>query len=146
LLVVALDQIGHVDPIDFEQREGRIARYASLSVRRALVETFGDAAVARWESPFRAIFEAARAAKRDGLGLERWWSPACHKPVSITFSPAFSLAGLRLSRLRDDLVRYRLALGQPEPQLFEAMVKHFALGEGKARELALNLSPAVPTR
>lgn len=131
------------DPVDFEQREGRIGRYASLGVRRALAEAHGGAALAPWESPFGAIFKAARASKRKGLGLERWWSPARHKPVSVTFSLPFSLAGLRLSRLRDELVRYRLALGQPEPQLFEAMVEHFGLDQGQARELALNLSPAV---
>ncbi|MDQ2801591.1 MAG: hypothetical protein M3Y41_02465, partial [Pseudomonadota bacterium] len=132
------------DPVAFEQREGRIARYASLTVRRALAEAHGGGALALWESPFGAIFKAAGAAKREGLGLERWWSPAGYKPVSITFSPPFSLAGRRLSRLRDDLVRYRLALGQPEPLLFEAMVKHFGLNHDDARRLALNLSPAVP--
>jgi hypothetical protein len=133
------------DPVDFEQREGRIARYASLGVRRALAEVHGDAALAPWESPFGAIFAAARAAKCEGLGLERWWSPPSHRPISVTFSLPFSLASLRLLRLRDDLVHYRLALGQPEPQLFEAMVKHFGLNQSQARELALNLSPAVPT-
>jgi hypothetical protein len=132
------------DPVDFEQREGRIARYASLGVRRALATAHGGAVLSAWKSPFGAIFEAARAAKSEGLGLERWWSPPDHKPVSITFSLPFSLAGLRLLRLRDDLVRYRLALGQPDPQLFEAMVEHFRLSHGRARELALNLSPAMP--
>lgn len=134
------------DSVDFEQREGRISRYASLGVRRALAEAHGGRALAPWESPFGAIFKAAHAAEREGLGLERWWSPTSHKPVSVTLSLPFSLAGLRLSRLRDDLMHYRLALGQPEPQLFEEMVKHFRLSQGRARELALNISPAVPTR
>jgi hypothetical protein len=49
-------------------------------------------------------------------------------------------------RLQEDLVRYRLALGQPDPQLFEAMVEHFGLSQVDARDLALNLSPALPTR
>lgn len=131
------------DPVDFEQREGRIARYASLGVRRALAEAHGGAAKAPWESCFGAIFKSARAATHEGLGLERWWSPAAHKPISVTFSLPFSVSGLRLSRLRDDLVRYRLALGQPEPQLFEAMIRHFGLDQGRARELALNLSPGM---
>jgi hypothetical protein len=46
--------------------------------------------------------------------------------------------------LREDLVRYRLALGQPEPQLFEAMIEHFGLDHDAARALALNLSPGLP--
>jgi hypothetical protein len=134
------------DPVDFEQREGRIARYGSICVRRALAEVYGGAPPAPWQSPFGAIFEAARAAKRDGLGLERWWSSTNHKPTSVTFSLPFSLAALRLSRLRDDLVHYRLALGEPEPHMFEAMVEHFGLSHDQARELPLNLSPAAPTR
>ncbi|KPH79408.1 DEAD/DEAH box helicase [Bosea vaviloviae] len=141
------DRVVHWDlprnAVDFEQREGRISRYASLPVRRALAERYGGAASAPWSSPFQAIFDTARVAKRDGLGLERWWSPAGHNPTSVTFSMPFSLGGLRLKRLQDELVNYRLALGQPEPHLFEAMIEHFELPRNEARRLALNLSPAV---
>lgn len=133
------------DPVDFEQREGRVSRYASLGVRRALADKFGELTVETWSSPFQAIFDAARAEKADGLGLERWWSPTNHKPVSVTFSVPFSRAELQLKRLREELVRYRLALGQPEPQLFEAMIEHFGLDHEAARALALNLSPALPS-
>ena len=132
------------DPVDFEQREGRVSRYASLGVRRALADRFGGAEVPAWSSPFGAVFEAARAAEPDGLGLERWWSPSGHRPVSVTLSLPFSTGSVRLARLRDELVRYRLALGQPEPRLFEAMIEHLDLGRDEARGLALNLSPAVP--
>jgi hypothetical protein len=61
----------------------------------------------------------------------------------VTFSLPFSRGAVKLKRLRQDLVRYRLALGQPEPQLFEEMIKHFGLDHEEARKLALNLSPAV---
>lgn len=132
------------DPVDFEQREGRISRYASLGVRRALVDEFGGGDIPDWSSPFQRVFDAARAGERKGFGLERWWSPTGHRPVSVTFSLPFSAGGERLRRLRDELVRYRLALGQPEPQLFEAMVEHLGLDGEQARMLALNLSPALP--
>jgi hypothetical protein len=39
-------------------------------------------------------------------------------------------------------MRYRLALGQPEPSLFEKFVQRFELGRDDVRELALNLSPS----
>lgn len=130
------------DPVDFEQREGRIARYGSLCVRRSLAATFGEAGLRaeRGESPFWAIFQAARNAETEGMGLERWWSPPNHKPVSITFDVRFSQNVARLKELQEDLTRYRLALGQPEPGLFEDMVKHFDLKSGEARGLALDLS------
>lgn len=131
------------DPVDFEQREGRVSRYASLGVRRALAEKYGPGELPPWSSPFQAVFDAARAAKKEGLGLERWWSPVDHQPVSVTFSLPFSRGDVKLKHLREELVKYRLALGQPEPQLFEAMIKHFKLDHEMARGLALNLSPAV---
>jgi hypothetical protein len=34
------------DPVDFEQREGRIARYGSICVRRALAEAYGRSELA----------------------------------------------------------------------------------------------------
>jgi hypothetical protein len=130
------------DPVDFEQREGRISRYASLTVRRSLAATFGDAAQAapRGKSPFLAILEKARETKAEGIGLERWWAPPGHNPISITFNVRFSQNVSRLHELQQDLTRYRLALGQPEPALFETLIKHFDLKPGEARGLALNLS------
>lgn len=56
----------------------------------------------------------------------------------------FSQNVTRLRDLQTDLTRYRLALGQPEPGLFEEMVKHFGLAPGEARELALDLSVPAP--
>ena len=70
-------------------------------------------------------------------------APPGHLPLSITFALPFSLGAKRLSELRDDLVIYRLALGQPEPRSFEELIKHFGLDQRAARALALNLSPAV---
>lgn len=130
------------DPVDFEQREGRVSRYASLCVRRSLANTYSGEGLAAGpgSSPFWAIFEGARKATSEGVGLERWWSPPNHKPVSITFDVRFSQNIDRLRQLQDDLTHYRLALGQPEPALFERMVKHFELKPGEARGLAIDLS------
>ena len=64
----------------------------------------------------------------------------------ITFQLLFRSGALRLARLRDDLVMYRLALGQPEPPRLEAIIKHFRLDQSAVRSLALNLWPAVPLR
>ena len=50
---------------------------------------------------------------------------------------------LQFKRLREDLVRYRLALGRPEPQLTEAIIKNFGLDHYAARALALNVSPGL---
>lgn len=119
---------------------GCVWKRIASSLWRAASFTSGAAG----SSPFQAVFDAARAAKKDGLGLERWWSPADHKPVSVTVSLPFSRGEVKLKRLRHELVNYRLALGQPEPLLSEAMIEHFKLDHEEARRLALNLSPAGP--
>jgi hypothetical protein len=142
------DRIVHWDlpngSVDFEQREGRIARYASLSVRRALAAEFAAGAVqgGYMTSPFQQVLDQARATPSPGIGLERWWSPPGRLPISVTFDMPFSLASSRLGRLQRDLVHYRLALGQPEPALFNEMMTHFALSPEESRSLALNLSAA----
>jgi hypothetical protein len=133
------------DPVDFEQREGRISRYAGLGVRRSLAQAHGAGHLTPWQSPFTAIFKAAQEMKGEGLGIQRWWSPPGHKPVSVTFSVSFSCGDQRLQRLKSDLVRYRLALGQPDPLMFEALILDLKLNSEQARSLALNLSAAAPT-
>lgn len=132
------------DPVDFEQREGRIARYGSLCVRRALAAEFPDTLVAAAsdDSPFGRVFSEARAAPSSGLGLERWWCPTTDKPRRITFATPFSQSGARLTALQDDLMRYRLGLGQPDPEQFGTFVRHFDLSGPEMRALALDLSAA----
>lgn len=130
------------DPVDFEQREGRIARYGGLCVRRAIVRDFPDAAslAAAGESPFAAVLDQARLAPKDEMGIARWWCPPTDKPRRVTFVTPFSQSGARLAALQDDLMRYRLGLGQPDPEQFGFFVKHFDLGEKDVRTLALDLS------
>jgi hypothetical protein len=114
-------------------------------VRRSLAQAHGAGHLTPWQSPFTAIFKAAQEVRGEGLGIERWWSPPGHKPVSVTFSVSFSYGDLRLQRLKSDLVRYRLALGQPDPIMFEALISDLKLNSEQARFLALNLSASAPT-
>ncbi|SJM31960.1 hypothetical protein BQ8482_220131 [Mesorhizobium delmotii] len=59
-----------------KQREGRIASTRSLCVRRSLANTYAAAGLEAGgrNGPFRAIFDAARDGKTEGMGFERWWS------------------------------------------------------------------------
>lgn len=142
------DKIVHWDlpvgPVEFEQREGRVSRYASLTVRRAFVAEHSASAykAASGTSPFIELFEAAHLAPDDGTGLQKWWTPASEKPTSITFNLDFSIRAQRLRRLQDDLMFYRLGIGQPDPDAFINFLKHIDATPDIARGLALNLSPS----
>jgi hypothetical protein len=144
------DRIVHwdlpTDPVDFEQREGRIARYASLSVRRSLARKFGDLALSAAEenSPFSEMLVRARGQESTTTGLETWWLPDRSKPVSVTFDWKFSVRTVKMKAMLKDLLYYRLGLGQPAPEQFVDMLKRIEASSEEARSLAIDLSAIGP--
>jgi hypothetical protein len=130
------------DPVDFEQREGRIARYGSLAVRRSLAREHGVSSLVatRGSSPFGKLISLAKRVESDRTGLERWWLPAEGRPTSVSFDWRFSQRAARRDRMLEDLLYYRLALGQPDPEAFIAMLRRVGAGEAGGRELAIDLS------
>ena len=130
------------DPVDFEQREGRIARYASLAVRRSLADAHGKEALAAsaGASPFGTMLDIARQQPLGRTGLERWWLPTAGRPISVTFDWKFSLRSARKEQMLKDLLYYRLALGQPDPEAFMDMLERIGADAKQARGLAIDLS------
>lgn len=130
------------DPVDFEQREGRIARYGSLVVRRSLAGAHGAEALteAGRESPFTTMLSIARRQPSGATGLERWWLPAEGRPVSVSFDWRFSLRSERRDQMLKELLNYRLALGQPDPDAFLDMLRRVGAEPQNARALAIDLS------
>jgi hypothetical protein len=145
------DKIVHWDlplgPVEFEQREGRISRYSSLTVRRSFVKQHAAAAydAPPGKSPFNELFDAAHRAEDDGIGLQKWWTPLSEKPTSFTFDWNFSVRKSRFAKLRTELMYYRLGIGQPDPEAFIELLKHLEATRDVARGLAINLSPSSAT-
>ncbi len=132
------------DPVDFEQREGRIARFGSLAVRRSLAEKHAEEALAGTGngSPFTRLLEIARMQPQGPTGLEQWWLPTSdHRPVSVSYDWPFSLRSERKRQMLQDLLFYRLALGQPDPEAFVEMLRRVGADERDARSLAVDLAP-----
>jgi len=127
------------DPVDFEQREGRIARYGSLAVRRDIAAKFATASRFT-DSPFADLLSKARSQGSGRTGMERWWLPETTKPVSISFDWKFSMRSVRRDKMLKDLLYYRLALGQPDPDAFVVMLNRIDADRSEARSLAINLS------
>jgi hypothetical protein len=130
------------DPVDFEQREGRIARYASLAVRQSLADAHGGEALAAAAdgSPFARMLDIARHRTSGHTGLERWWLPENGRPISVSFDWRFSLRSTRKDQMLKELLYYRLALGQPDPDAFMEMLKRLGAEAEDARGLAIDLS------
>ncbi|MYA25202.1 MAG: hypothetical protein F4091_06985 [Acidimicrobiales bacterium] len=111
------------NPVDLEQREGRVHRYKGHAVRRNLAATLGPDLLANGVSHagdlWNQLFEAAIAASRgtDGAIVPYWVfndGPAKiqrHVPVL-----PFSRDAAAVSQLRKALAAYRLAFGQPRQE------------------------------
>jgi Helicase conserved C-terminal domain len=109
------------NPVDLEQREGRVHRYKCHAVRRNIAAALGAAVLADGLPPgadaWDALFARAAATASANLGGEivPYWvfheGPAKierHVPVL-----PFSRESVNLPRLRKALAAYRLAFGQP---------------------------------
>jgi Helicase conserved C-terminal domain len=109
------------NPLDLEQREGRIQRYASLAIRRRLAatlrnEVLSDPTMANG-SPWQcALKHAARLV--DESGMCPWWVLDGAEISRHVFERPFGRDVARFAQLREQRMIYRLALGQPNQEDF----------------------------
>ena len=103
-------------PVALEQREGRITRFASLSVRRAIAQKLaGDLiSIPDGTSPWITLASIAEEKLSNDSGLSPWWvikGARCHKYF-------FAVSGSEQTERYEALVRertlYRLVLGMPD--------------------------------
>lgn len=137
------------NPVDLEQREGRISRYGGLLVRRPLGALVQDDAVAAARTGRSPWTEAAALGERrfqDDTGLSPWWTFK-HADIDrhvLALSRSRDIA--RFDYLQRQRLLYRLALGQPNQ---EDLVNHLARGSdtkiAELSALALDLRPLKST-
>jgi len=136
------------NPVDLEQREGRIHRYKGHAVRRNLAQNFGDDALGSAEpDPWSWMFEeGARRRERDESDIVPLWVYAEGQARIERIVPALPLSRdrSRLDALRRSLVAYRLAFGQPRQEELVSFVRdRFSDDEIEQlkRELHIDLAP-----
>ena len=138
------------NPVDLEQREGRIHRYKCHAVRRNIAETLGpdllDAGIPEGD-PWQTLFERAAAERRpdDGEMVPYWvFHQGRAKIDRLVPVLPFSHESARLPQLRRSLAVYRLAFGQPrQEELVEFLGKRISSDElpGWLSQLRIDLSP-----
>lgn len=151
------DHIIHWDlphnPVDLEQRDGRIDRYAGLAQRKVLAREAGPvggklrASKVAGASPWAAV---ASAQKDENNGLSPWWvHPEARIQRTVYVAP-FSRTGAELDRLLQSLSLYRMALGQVDQEsLVGALQRRLDSVSSKSRkeliqwldDVRINLAP-----
>lgn len=106
------------NPVDFEQREGRVHRFGGHAVRRNVAAAHrADALQSNDPDPWKAAYDAADAATKDqGDFVPYWVYDGEAKIERYVYPYALSLDGPRYERLKRDLAMYRLAFGQPRQE------------------------------
>ena len=133
------------NPIDLEQREGRINRFECMAIRQNVAKRYGDIHFKNdiWDEMFE---EAARVEKTDGASdLIPYWglkeTDDMVKIERVVPMYPYSRDGLAYERLIKILSLYRLTLGQArQEELLEYLFKNVE-DPDKLKELFINLSP-----
>jgi hypothetical protein len=134
------------NPVDFEQREGRVNRYKGHAVRRNAAARFRREAMASGQAdPWRALFDAARATRPSGGNdlYPFWVFPGQTRIERHLLAYPLSRDVTRWQQLQETLALYRLAYGQPRQEDMVALLAHLQLSDDASRlaELGLDLSP-----
>ena len=138
------------NPIDIEQREGRVNRYKSLTVRKRLAEVYKEACALEEGDPWQQLFHFADTETfkngRSSDLVPYWHLPEGRAKIE-RFVPMMPLSRdiLKLDRALKVLAIYRLAFGQPrQEELLENLLKRDFKPEEIAlitNNLVINLSP-----
>jgi hypothetical protein len=137
------------NPIDIEQREGRINRYKSLVVRKRLAEMYKGDHIVESGDAWKQLFDLAD--KQTKLNRTSDLVPYWHLPegsAKITrFVPMMPLSRdvVKLEHALKVLAIYRLAFGQPrQEELLDNLLKRKFTDDEIGlitRKLVINLSP-----
>lgn len=128
-------------PLELEQREGRIQRYAGLAVRRRLAKLLQGELGAGASSLWSRIEGAANARFRDVSGLSPWWALKGAHVERFVFSLPQSRDLEKFRLLKEQRLIYRLTLGQPNQEdLLEFLSKGGPKVTALLKPLALDLS------
>ena len=141
------------NPVDFEQREGRVHRYKGHVVRRSVASALGLAALGDTEvssDPWESLFSIARTLREDGQNdLVPYWVFNGNGIFKIRrYIPALPLSRERaaLGKLRAALGAYRIVFGQPRQEDLLAFLQSAnTIGDLDTQLYAIDLSPGAPS-
>ena len=135
------------NPVDLEQREGRIHRYKGHAVRRNVAAHHADEAFAAWRAGddiWTLVFELAdTAARGEGASdlVPHWIAPGEHRVKRHVPQLPFTAEVEAFDRLKRQLAAYRVVFGQPRQEELVTLLDRSGVDVGRLRGWAVDLSP-----
>lgn len=131
------------NPVDLEQREGRINRFKCLAIRQNVADKYGD--IQFHEDLWKEMFIAAEKERAPGQSeLVPYWCFGKDQSVKIErIVPMYSMSSdeITYERLIKILSLYRLTLGQArQADLLEYLIKEIKQ-QDMLKKLFIDLSP-----
>ncbi|KPV39929.1 helicase [Thiohalorhabdus denitrificans] len=135
------------NPVDLEQREGRIHRYKGHAVRRNVADQFGKDARAGW-APGADLWEllfsvADRSAREKGANdlIPFWIAPGPFKVQRHVPALPYTREVEAFRRLKHQLATYRVVFGQPRQEELLTMLGEADVSTEQLSEWTIQLSP-----
>ena len=137
------------NPVDLEQREGRINRFKCLAIRRNIASLFASSVYQSWET----LFDMARSTlKGDNSDMVPYWCLPVnqlsekhrhHLQYIGRIVPLYPLSRdrYRYENLIKVLSLYRMTLGQPRQEELLQLLKDMPLSYDQLHELTIDLCP-----
>ena len=131
------------NPVDFEQREGRVHRFGGHAVRRNVAARHrADALRSAEPDVWKAAYDAAQVASSElGDFAPYWIYPGPAKVERHLLAYPLSRDVAKIGRLKADLATYRLAFGQPRQEdMLRLLHRHGVAQDGTVAE-SIDLRP-----
>ncbi|MDE0165413.1 MAG: DEAD/DEAH box helicase [Bryobacterales bacterium] len=134
------------NPVDLEQREGRVHRYKGHAVRRNVAVAHGSEALMKWRPGsdiWTLIFELAEAARGDEESdLVPFWIAhgKCRVERHVPQLP-YTREVEAFQKLKRQLAAYRVVLGQPRQEELVTLLNRVGMDSSQLRNWAVDLSP-----
>jgi hypothetical protein len=135
------------NPVDLEQREGRVHRYKGLAIRRNVAQDAKAVLRENWKpglDPWEVLFCSAEKKYRSELCSElvpHWVAPGPHKVRRCIPALPYSSEIELLHRLKRSLAIYRVVFGQPRQEELLALLEDSELTRDQLERWAVSLKP-----
>ena len=137
------------NPVDLEQREGRINRYKCLAIRRNVAKLYSNETYHTWDELFDMGYAELKGSYSEivpywCLPMEQFTEEQREKFELIErIVPLYPLSRdkYKYQRLIDVLTWYRMTLGQPRQEELLNLLKNMHLSDKQHKELTIDLCP-----